>query len=301
MTYASVTAPQPLTVREAPTLRRTALYILTTPCAPPPPSTSAARCNALEMLHPSSMAEHRHLSSAPIVEALVDLRALLPDDFDVSRFEALKDQLRDRFPGVQPLFEQRMTVAGAPGQPVSSTTSIRVNGFAFRSEDGKTLVQFRRDGFTFNRLRPYTSWEEIRPEALELWTIYRRVAKPPPCSRIALRYVNQLDVTESDAALTDILTAVPGVPRDTPRLLNEFFMRVVLADPATGFTAAITQATQASPAANVGLILLDIDAYRAGSGGIPDREVEPTLEALHKLKNDIFFGSITEATARRYA
>jgi uncharacterized protein (TIGR04255 family) len=78
-------------------------------------------------------------------------------------------------------------------------------------------------------------------------------------------------------------------------------MRVVLADPATGLTAAITQATQPAPSANIALILLDIDAYRDGSGGIPDKEVEPTLDALRKLKNDIFFGSITEATANRYA
>lgn len=247
------------------------------------------------------MAEHRHLGNAPIAEALVDLRTLLQDDFDLGRFRVLGEQLGDRFPAVELLHGQTMTLKVEAGKPATTTATFSARGYLFRSADGKTIAQFRRDGFTFNRLRPYTSWDELGPQALELWEMYRTVANPPPCSRIALRYVNQIDVTAGDISLASMLTALPGVPHDRPRLLNEFFTRVVLADPDTGLTAAITQATQPAPGGTVALILLDIDTYRAASAGIPDREVAPTLNALRKLKNDIFFGSITDAIVNRYA
>ncbi len=49
-------------------------------------------------------------------------------------------------------------------------------GFS-KTPDRLNVAQFRRDGFTFNRLRPYTKWEEIRPEALRLWQLYTAKAK----------------------------------------------------------------------------------------------------------------------------
>lgn len=51
-------------------------------------------------------------------------------------------------------------------------------GLFLKAADELTIAQFRPDGFTVNRLRPYTGWSAILPEVLELWDIYVRVAKP---------------------------------------------------------------------------------------------------------------------------
>jgi uncharacterized protein (TIGR04255 family) len=45
-------------------------------------------------------------------------------------------------------------------------------------------------------------------------------------------------------------------------------------------------------------VLLDIDAYRAGEYDVRDDRLLVDLEALHDMKNRIFFGSIEEAAAR---
>ncbi len=62
------------------------------------------------------------------------------------------------------------------------------------SEDEVKLVQFRLDGFTFNRSKPYTSWEQVFPEAFGLWKEYVSLAAPEFVNRIAVRYINRLDL-----------------------------------------------------------------------------------------------------------
>jgi uncharacterized protein (TIGR04255 family) len=163
-----------------------------------------------------------------------------------------------------------------------------------------TIAQFRRDGFTLNRLRSYTSWDELRPQALTLWDLYRQTSQAPPCTRIALRYINQIEVPLPAADLREYFIAPPAIPEGSPQLLTEFFTRIVLTDPVTGLMVGVVQATQPSRTASVGTVLLDIDAYRAADGGIPHNDVARTLDSLRALKNNVFFGSITETTVRRY-
>jgi uncharacterized protein (TIGR04255 family) len=43
---------------------------------------------------------------------------------------------------------------------------------------------------------------------------------------------------------------------------------------------------------------LDIDAYRQKQFDVQDKSLFETFDGLRKLKNDIFFNSITEETAK---
>src|SRR5437763_560177 len=104
------------------------------------------------------MSEFPHLSKAPIVEAMIDFRVRLQADFDVGRFKALHSQFQTQYPNVEEkklvehYFEQMQGK-----EPVHNVKDHGVHGFFFRSPDNANIVQFRRDGFTFNRLEPYTS------------------------------------------------------------------------------------------------------------------------------------------------
>ena len=62
-----------------------------------------------------------------------------------------------------------------------------------KSHDGLSIAQFRIDGFTYNRLRPYPSWEDILPEAIRLWRIYVATVVPEGIARAAVRYVTALN------------------------------------------------------------------------------------------------------------
>jgi uncharacterized protein (TIGR04255 family) len=255
------------------------------------------------------MAQQRHLENAPIKEALIDLRVSLPKDFDAgAAFAALKTRLAERYPVLQEIrhfqaqFElipgtQSVEVKGRSAGPAQVTRSGKLEGFRFISKDGLDLAQFRADGFTYNRLAPYTAWSAVLPEALRLWELYTETAGPAFVSRVALRYLNQLrlPMTSGDD-LGKYLSALPPMPPGAPGGFSGFLSRISTYDPYTGLAANVTQALEGPEPT----IILDVDVFKAGEVETSTLKLTPILQTLHHLKNDIFFGSITDDAARMY-
>lgn len=240
-----------------------------------------------------------HLSKAPLNEALIDLRASLSEDFDGERFMELKGALAPDYPKVQ---VQRMMSAQfqfSEGRPVS-TTEHRVRGVRFASEDDKRIAQFRIDGFTFNRIRPYTSWKELFPEALRLWNRYVDFTGVDHVPRVAIRYINRINLPLPVNDFRDHFTVPPDIPDGLPQTLSSFLTRVVIEDNETQASVIVTQALEKGLDDQSVSVILDIDAYREGDFNSDAAVLTPILEELHTLKNRIFFGFITEHTARRY-
>jgi uncharacterized protein (TIGR04255 family) len=141
------------------------------------------------------MTEVRHLDNAPITEAIIDFRVKLPSEFQVETFLELKNTIGDRFPKVEDrkLFSSQFKIKKGEPQPLSSEYH-GIQGYFFRPEDDKTVVQFRIDGFTFSRLKPYTYWEKMLEEARELWGMYCELAQPEAVTRLATRYINHINI-----------------------------------------------------------------------------------------------------------
>jgi uncharacterized protein (TIGR04255 family) len=250
------------------------------------------------------MAQVRHLKNAPIIEALVDFRVTLPKNFDVEQFKALASAVGKGYPIVEGMHRVRTSFTFQPGRPPDTRTEeLHPGGYAFRSSDRLTIAQFRVDGFTYNRLKPYTSWDELQPEVLRLWKLYQDAAQPETCSRIATRYINKIDirVPVPDADLSQYLTAPPGIPQGGAGRLTAFLTRAIIQEPEPGLGASVTQASQVQQLdPRNRAVILDIDAFKQSDASL-DQQVEPTLAKLHDLKNRLFFGSLTDDLITRYA
>src|SRR3989337_4257969 len=125
------------------------------------------------------MSDPRHLRNAPITEAVIDFRIKARAGFRPEEFADLKARLSERFPKVEQHRGLQVTLGVIKGQvqpPVVQGPGLQ--GYFFKTSDEKTIAQFRADGFTFNRLRPYSSWEELFPQAIELWSLYCGIPKP---------------------------------------------------------------------------------------------------------------------------
>lgn len=248
------------------------------------------------------MTRVRHLSNAPIIEALFDFRVTLPKSFEVEQFRALAGAIGDRYPIVERmhLYEASLTFRPGTEKPMDAhTAELHPGGYAFRSSDRLSVAQFRLDGFTYNRLHPYTSWEELQPEILRLWRVYQDAARPETCSRITARYINKIDIP-SGGEISDFLIAPPTLPAGFPYILAGFITRVIIHDPKAGLFATVTQASQVHLDPQSSAVILDIEAYRHSDAGALDKDVEPTLAGLHDMKNRIFFGSLTKDQIKRY-
>ena len=172
-------------------------------------------------------------------------------------------------------------------------------GVFFKTMDELNIAQFRSDGFTFNRLPPYTSWQEVFPEAMRLWQEYCRMAAPIRVVRVAARYINRLRFA-MPVELSAFLSASPVVPEPLPQLLRGYLTRIVLTDPQTTNSVVVTQALERSAEPDHVVLLLDVDAYRDVDLEAEDDTIAAIFASLHDLKNRVFFGSITERAAEMY-
>ena len=243
----------------------------------------------------------RHLERAPITEALIDFRVSVSKQLDAATFLEFKEFLGDRYPKVEERRGAQAAIEFGPGKPLAAhTKDLGLQGFFFRSGDGLNIAQFRVDGFTFNRLKPYTRWEEIFPEALRLWKLFIEKVTPEYVSRLALRYINHLNIPLPIEDFAQYLTLPPVVPPELPQHVSSFLTRVVLHESESGLAANVTQALEQGLDPKSVTIILDIDAYKTGEFDPHGAEVAEVLEALHGFKNRIFFGSLTEAALRLY-
>src|SRR5207249_4682207 len=89
---------------------------------------------------------------------------------------------------------------------------------------------------------PYDSWEAFRAEARRLWKTYRDVARPAKIDRMAVRYVNRLDLPADLRDFKDYLRTVPEVSGDLPQALAGFFLQLNIPQPDLGCTLLLNEA-----------------------------------------------------------
>jgi uncharacterized protein (TIGR04255 family) len=248
------------------------------------------------------MAIQRHLNNAPIVEAVIDIRVSLKTSLREDEISSLKDLLHELYPSSE---EIRIFEGGfgmVMGKPmIESPKDKGVSGYRFKSKDEKKIVQYRNDGFTFNKLKPYTSWNDVIEEANRLWRIYASKAQIERVSRIAVRYINRLNIPLPIKDFKEYLTKPPDIPDGVPDSVSNFLCRIVLHDIEKGISANVAQALENSIKPGFANIILDIDVYK-------NVDIQPNnyekiwefFEQFHELKNKIFFNSITENTARLF-
>ncbi len=239
----------------------------------------------------------RHLSRAPVVEALIDYRVKARPDLDVAEFLACRPSVISRFPRhhEQRRIEAQINISDAKAKaPVLE--DLGVLGHVFVSEDGKTFAQFRADGFTLNKLQPYSSWDELFPLATELWKLYSTVARPVSVTRVAVRTINRIRMPVSDVHFEDFFVASPSIPPELPQHVSGFSSQLTIPDPARGVAAHIVQVLERG--AEGISVILDVDAFK--DGPIVDAQLPTAFATLREFKNLIFFSMVTDRCLRDF-
>jgi uncharacterized protein (TIGR04255 family) len=154
------------------------------------------------------------------------------------------------------------------------------------------------DGFTFSRLEPYDTWEEMKEEAVRLWEIYAASVSPDPITSVGTRYINVLKLP-LNRELKEYLTAPPTIPEGLNQELSSFLTRVEIRDPAIGSHGILTQALEGVRKDNAPIVL-DIDVFITRQFDPQDEEFWYCLDQLRDFKNTVFFESITEKTTELF-
>jgi uncharacterized protein (TIGR04255 family) len=239
-----------------------------------------------------------HLQNAPIAEAVIDFRVLRQEQVSSETFANLGSLIGKQYEQ-KTLLQSFMARFGVDNGRVLDPLQVKLD-LGWRYQAANEVAQFRVDGFTFSRIEQYTTWSEVFDEAFRLWGVYVDAAKPRQVSRVAVRYINRMQLP-AVKDLREYLEAPPHLPAPIPQAIREFLTRVYVADEARNASAVIVQALEPPMDSSHISLLLDIDAFRDVTLAHNDPAIPAIFGELRQLKNDIFFASITEKTAEIYS
>ena len=231
-----------------------------------------------------------NLSNSPIVEAILDIYVKLPNEFTIGNLKELHKSVKKSFP------EKQKRIAHALNfniSPEGVESSGKPDGYLFRSITENKIVQARKDGFSFNKLKPYQNWKTFRTEARKLWNLYFKIAKPLEITRIALRYINRIEIPLPINDFKNYILTNPELAPKLPQKLEFFFMQLVIPKPDISAKAIIIQTIE-SPVNNNLPLIFDINVFHEAKFIGNKSEIWEEFEKLHVFKNNIFFDSLTE-------
>lgn len=235
---------------------------------------------------------------APITEAVIDIQVTASVSVD-QLAKAVTGE--SDYPTVEKLHAASGAMVFGPEANTSATAKTELVGYLCRSTDGLQIYQARRNGFTFSRLAEYTSWAEISGEARRLWAKYRSIATPTDITRIALRYVNRLDIPLPLQDFFIYLRTAPQLSPDLPQGLSGYFMQLQLPVPDIQGACVINQTIIEPPAKpNTVAVVLDIDVFRISDVATDETHLWEQLEQLRHEKNRIFESCITDEARRLF-
>lgn len=254
------------------------------PCPPPPMSASPLK-----------------LKNPPIVEAVLDIECDNPPGFEVSTVEeAARNVFLETYPKLRTQFMQRHQLKMSE-EPELSVERM-VQALQFRTDDERQLVQVRKDGYSFNRLAPYTSLGEYLSEIERTWRLYINIVHPLQITAVRLRYINRLELPAINGALqlSDYLKVSPQLPAAAKLVFAGFINQHSAREVGTGNEADIILASEPG-SDDCYPVVFDITVAK-GEASEPSNWpwILDAIESLRSLKNRIFEHTLTEPCLNRY-
>jgi len=245
-----------------------------------------------------------HLNNSPIREAVIDFKFAFKEPVDSTVLEIAHEKLKNLYPTKEVIdIDSLFFDVSTSNKPKFEHTKGKV-GYRFISSEKDAVVQFRVDGFTFSKLRPYTSWAEIEKKVEEAYLIYLNAVKVDKVIRVASRYINllKLDPNE-DIDIKKYFNVYVNIPNEIDSPVDNYLLRLAFKETGKNITSIINQGVVAEQdmqtSEAVKNLILDIDCFEDRLS-IDPKNPWAKVKEVKGIVNKIFFNSITEFTKDKY-
>jgi uncharacterized protein (TIGR04255 family) len=238
------------------------------------------------------------LPNPPIVEAVIDIDCDMRPGLKLAELETtVRERLEVDYPKFRTQFLQQHKIEASVNEPPKMSVRHNVQALQCLKEDEKQLVQVRAQGYSFNRLAPYSSLDEYLPEIEQTWRQFVEITAPIQIRAVRLRYINRILVPfkEGKVNLDDYLRTGPRLSDEDSMTLVSFLTQHTAVEKATGHQINTVLTSQGPLDQKLAIIF---DNCVAGSGTVaPDNWawILDKIRALRALKNRVFKDTLTKA------
>jgi uncharacterized protein (TIGR04255 family) len=245
-----------------------------------------------------------HLTKAPILEAVIDIQIkALPEEL-LDILKNAHDKIKVDYPKINTRKSRQFKIEMAkdPQQPVEQKELIE--GYIFTSADGHNVLQFRRNGFTLSRVKNYNNFDSLLEETIKQWEIYKAIVGDITISRVATRYINQIQVPFPLVDNNEYLKDMPK-PKTEPsesKLIRSFTDQIHSLDIKSNANVNMIRLMQEPTANATGTnVIIDIDVYRLVSDLKDYQSMWDIIRTFREVKNRLFYASIGKSIIEKYA
>ncbi len=239
-------------------------------------------------------------SRAPIAEAVIDLIFDFESAPDTERLRALAQHFSNRFPQRHAMNAVGMTIPLSQEAGEVQGSDAVSYGWRLSNENLTRVVQLRTNGVSYSHLKPYSNWETFAGEAREIFEAYIHACAPKTAERIAVRYINQIELPQGvDVAdYLNISANVPDADGKLPVDITGYFMqmRIQQSDLGPGFEVIVNSGIGPATNPDQMALLLDLDVFVMRSAKPTIKSIYDTLNLLRDRKNQYFEAAITHST-----
>lgn len=245
--------------------------------------------------------EYPVFPNAPIREAVLDIRVDLPNDINSETLESFYERIKEKYPEKKQVTTITTDFSFLKDKIDNKLVSNKLNGYFYRSNQENKVIQTKLDGFTFSKLQPYENWDKFVTEAKAFYEQYTKIVKPIRITRIALRYINQINLPLPFSDFKEYILTIPEVAPGLPQALSGFFMQLTIPNPDDANIFAIINQTMKPPTKDNKLpFIFDIDVIKLVNYNDGDLAIWEQFQKLRYFKDDIFLKSITGKTKEMF-
>lgn len=230
---------------------------------------------------------------APIIEAIFDIRVGSLINCNVEQLELIHDVLKDKYPQKRKSINFSGKIELKEDKQFINDINSNILGYVFSNNENNKIVQFRLDGFTFNIIGQYSDWTEFSSEAFNLFEIYQSNFIPNSIIRIALRYLNRIELPLPFKDFNEYITNMPPIPDCLPQAFNHFFMQINVPCNTPNSNVILTETIEPINQNKLPFIL-DIDVFKNEQIGLSIESLKVDFEEIRNIKNSIFENTITD-------
>jgi len=239
------------------------------------------------------------LANAPIEEGLINIRPTFSEIPSEDVLNNIHEFISEKYPEKKIIHQIQSKIELNIEAPSSSITNSFA-GIRCESRENNFVLQLQHESFTLSKLRPYSNWGELIDESKKLWKIYCKYAKINAVKRISTRYINRFQINLPIDDFSEYLTMSPNLSPEIPQGISNFLTRYEIPTLNDEALIILTQAMEGTQNSSMN-ILIDIDVINNVDLDSSNEALWQKFEILRKLKNEVFFSSVTNRTLELFS
>ncbi len=165
----------------------------------------------------------RNYQNPPLVEALCEFQ-FTSDAWDWTIPGLLYTKIKENFP-VKKQVKKLDIEINTKSTQVDHNVLDEVTRIQFINTEQTALVQAGPNLLAINKLRPYDNWLAFYALIMETLATYQEIAKPTGIKRIGLRFINRIEIPQTQFELEKFFNISPNLPDEIPSNFRSLFTR----------------------------------------------------------------------------